>query len=324
MTDKEGDGQQAGAQETIAPDAPAEGDVPAIDPKVEAEAKEMGWKPKEAWKGDPDLWRPAEDFVKRGREIIPILNARLKESNAALEKLKKDSAEQLDRVSQMGAKALKMQREQLEARYDVARERAVEQGDTKTFNAVEKAKKDALAKFDAEVEPKKTEPAKQDTPSNLSTSDKSVMDEWMKENSWYSEIRMVGDAKVPKNPVLFAAANEAWDELDAESPGMSVSEKLAEIKKRVVDAYPTKFGSSRANGAAKVEGANGRGPEGGDSTASGLWAKVPKEIRDSAAKNQIEEERVFDHLIGAKKGQPLTPAQLRQAREKYAELYFQN
>jgi len=248
----------------------------------------------------------------------------LKDTEAALEKLKKDSAEQIERVSQMGAKALRMQREQLEARYDVARERAVEQGDTKTFNAVEKAKKDALSKFDAEIEPKKAEPDKgKDAPGNLSPRDQAAMDEWMSENPWYSEMR---PNKMPKNPVLFAAANEAWDEVDQESPGLSLAEKLAAVKEKVTKEFPDRFGRSRSigSGSPKVEGANGRGPEGGSDSGPSMWNKVPEEVRKTAAKMQIEEERVFDHLIGAKKGQPLTPAQLKQAREKYAELYFQN
>lgn len=326
MIPGEGDGQQAAAQEDVVTEIPVEGDAPETDPKVEARAREMGWRPKDSWKGDPEKWRSAEEYVKRGEEMLPILQAELRKEKAAREQERKDSAETLSRVEKASRAALRLQREQLEARYEVAKEKAVEQGDTKTYRAVDQAKKDALAKFDAEVaEPKKPEPEKgADQPGggNLSARDKAVMDEWMTENPWYSEMR---PNKVPKNPVLFAAANEAWDKIDEEEPGLALGEKLAKVKEAVSKEFPDRFGRrTNGNGSPRVESANGRGPEGGTSDGPSLWNKVPEEVRKTAAKAQIEEERVFDHLIGAKKGQPLTAAQLKMAREKYAELYFQN
>ena len=40
---------------------------------VEVKARDMGWKPLEEFKGDPDNWRDAEAFVARGEEILPIV-----------------------------------------------------------------------------------------------------------------------------------------------------------------------------------------------------------------------------------------------------------
>lgn len=49
-----------------------------VDPQeVEQEARKMGWVEEELWKGDPDKWRPAEEFVERGKNIVPILRDRL-------------------------------------------------------------------------------------------------------------------------------------------------------------------------------------------------------------------------------------------------------
>lgn len=46
-----------------------------IDPAVQTEAKarQMGWVPLEKFKGDPAKWRPAEDYIARGEEVLPIL-----------------------------------------------------------------------------------------------------------------------------------------------------------------------------------------------------------------------------------------------------------
>jgi hypothetical protein len=43
--------------------------------EVEQAAREMGWKPKEEFRGDPDKWTDASTFVSRGENFIPILRA---------------------------------------------------------------------------------------------------------------------------------------------------------------------------------------------------------------------------------------------------------
>lgn len=42
---------------------------------LEARARELGWSPKDKWKGDPKAWIDAKSFVRRGEEILPILRA---------------------------------------------------------------------------------------------------------------------------------------------------------------------------------------------------------------------------------------------------------
>lgn len=42
-------------------------------PNVEERAREMGWAPKDEFKGGADKWVDAETFVKRGDEVLPIL-----------------------------------------------------------------------------------------------------------------------------------------------------------------------------------------------------------------------------------------------------------
>lgn len=43
--------------------------------QVEAEAKKMGWSPKQYWRGNPDHWIDADEFVRRGKELVPILQS---------------------------------------------------------------------------------------------------------------------------------------------------------------------------------------------------------------------------------------------------------
>lgn len=41
--------------------------------EIELEAREMGWRPKEEFRGDTDKWVDAETFVSRGEHFLPIL-----------------------------------------------------------------------------------------------------------------------------------------------------------------------------------------------------------------------------------------------------------
>jgi hypothetical protein len=43
--------------------------------EIEQEAASMGWVPQEKFKGDPDKWIPADEFVEKGRHVVPIMRA---------------------------------------------------------------------------------------------------------------------------------------------------------------------------------------------------------------------------------------------------------
>ena len=55
-------------------------------PELLAEAREMGWRPKEEFKGDEVKWVDAKTFLERGEHVLPIVkatNARLRSDLAA-------------------------------------------------------------------------------------------------------------------------------------------------------------------------------------------------------------------------------------------------
>lgn len=53
----------------------AEGGSQGPSPEVVARAKEMGWSPKEEWRGNPEQWIDADAFVERGETLMPLLKA---------------------------------------------------------------------------------------------------------------------------------------------------------------------------------------------------------------------------------------------------------
>ena len=56
-------------------EVPQGDDAPPPAPSVEELAQRMGWKPKEQFRGDPDKWRPADEFILQGHEIQRSLSS---------------------------------------------------------------------------------------------------------------------------------------------------------------------------------------------------------------------------------------------------------
>jgi len=84
---------------------------------IEAEAKRMGWAPKEQWRGDPELWKDADEYVRRGKEIIPIVRAQNQKLTDQLAEATRQLAElkgTLTKQEQTTKDLLKHQAEQIE------------------------------------------------------------------------------------------------------------------------------------------------------------------------------------------------------------------
>src|SRR5690606_19433587 len=89
--------------------------------EVEQQAREMGWRPADEFKGDPDKWVDAEEFVERGKHVLPILA----QNNKRLQK------ELLTRDQKIGTLEAQLKNattaiEKLEKHYSEANRRAVE------------------------------------------------------------------------------------------------------------------------------------------------------------------------------------------------------
>jgi hypothetical protein len=103
-------------------DAPeVETPEPPKEPTASELAAEMGWTPKDQWQGDPDKWKPADQFIRDGRDIQQTTSRELRAMREQVERLSSTSAQILqDKLAEQAA--------QWEARFN----QAVEDGDTAT------------------------------------------------------------------------------------------------------------------------------------------------------------------------------------------------
>lgn len=252
--------------------------VPSDD--TQARARAMGWVPKEEYKGNPDNWRDAGEFVRRGEEILPIVQERNRDLTRKLNELEnrlnqKDAEYQtnLSKIERMSAVALHRQREQLQVSYESAMRQAAASADVDRYDQLSRDRDQAVAQFDRRIqETVAVQPQMQQLPTNPPE-----VEQWVEKNkSWFL-----------KDNALRLEAAGVHESIKNESPYLSLAENLDLVEKTIKARYPKKFGiqpqapaaSSVSYGA--VESGGSRLPSGGGNRQRGA-SDMPPEAKAAA------------------------------------------
>lgn len=238
---------------------------------IEEKAKAMGHVPKEEWKGDPEKWRPAEEFVERGENIIPILKKRLDETNQKLDNMGKDLKITI-----------------------AANAREVEEAKKAEFNRATKEYNDKLAALDAkEIEAfsehdsdkltevkkersKLKEPVKPVAPvDNKATPQNVEFEDWSKKETWYQ--------KDDPNDMLTQEADVQAVALRKRYPDKPLSDIFKLATKNVKKLHPDKFENPRRKEPGAVEEGGGNTPKNGNATFASLPASAKESYKRIAA-----------------------------------------
>ena len=222
---------------------------------IEKEARLLGWVEKEKYR-DGDHWVDAESFVKRGKEINPILrknneillkkldqaNAEISEVKKVTEEFKKFTKEVADR------KVAELQKELVELKEQ--KKAAVSQGDGEAVVVID----DAIDAIKEEQRIAK-EPPKEPTPTKqVSQAIDPIITEWMGENEWFgtdSKYTRVADA-------VGTEINQRFPDLRGKDFFNKLDEELAEVlpekylkKGRTSPVEGASQGTSRPTGSKK-------------------------------------------------------------------------
>jgi hypothetical protein len=242
-----------------------------IAPEVRQEAESQGWVPKERFRGNESDWVDADTFVKRGREILPILRKnnenlikdlqstkeQLKEFREAAEEFKKFQKEAYERKAQDYEKRIQEIKE--------SRAQAISDGDGQKVNALDDAldaAKDELKEAKQAV--KDAEKAPVETPA--STEIEPGLQVWLDRNTWFGQDkRMTG------------IVNGIGESLRLEFPllkGQAFLDKLDEV---LAEEFPGKFGEKKSP-SSRVESGSGRASRGSSSNAQ-TYDNLPSEAK---------------------------------------------
>lgn len=269
------EGQQAEGTET----APAARDY-------DTEAKDMGWVPQEEFRGPKERWKPAQQFVEDGENILPIVRAENKRLKDKLESVEKDFAtrfERLDKAAQASIKTAKAQFDRELTALNAKRDEAVAAGDVQTFKAIDKEIIDHTANA-PKVEDFEEKPKAADAPADNDT----VLAAWQGTNKWYGT-----------DDALTEAAIGISQRLLMQNPNITMAENLRKTDEELTKRFPLKFGGkSGANGHAPVDaGGEPKAPARTDT----LTAKLPSEalsmakqaVKDGTYKSTEEWAKVY-------------------------------
>jgi hypothetical protein len=232
-----------------------------VAPEVVKEAESQGWVPKERFRGNESDWVDADTFVKRGREILPILRKNnenlVKDLQATKEQLKefREAAEEFKKFQKEAYERKASEYEDRIREIKESRAQAISDGDGQKVNALDdaldQAKEDLKEAKQAVIEAdtvKTPEPAPQAMEPELQS--------WLDSNSWFGQDkRMTG------------IANGIGDSLRLEFPMLKGKAFLDKLDEVLAEEFPNKFGEKKSP-ASRVESGSGRQGRGGSNAQS--------------------------------------------------------
>ena len=243
-----------------------------IAPEIRQEAESQGWVPKERFRGNEADWVDADTFVKRGREILPILRKNnenlIKDLNSTKEQLKefREAAEEFKKFQREAYERKAQDYEKRIQEIKESRAQAISDGDGQKVNALDDAldaAKDELKEAKQAV--KDADKAPIETPA--STEIDPGLQQWLDRNTWFGQDkRMTG------------IVNGIGESLRLEFPllkGQAFLEKLDEV---LAEEFPGKFGGEKKSPASRVESGSGRASRGSSSNAQ-TYDNLPAEAK---------------------------------------------
>ena len=270
--------------------------------EVETRALEMGWAPKEEFRGDPEKWIDAETYVKRGEELMPILKANNKRQSEELSTIRNElrqtkellaaSAESIEALKEFNSKVVRKEAAEKLGELKEALVEAKRDGDVeKEVELTEQIQEHKTALKEAEKKP--------DAKPNGKAADDYTQNPdwkaWTAENSWFGKDRR-------RTALALGIADELKNNPE------TADLKGRELLDRVSEEVENVFGGSHRT-VDKVEGGGrGSGGKGGKG-----FGDLPAEARAAC-------ERQAARLVG--KGRAFETAQ--EWRNHYAKAYFEN
>jgi len=241
----EGEQEQVIEGQVIEEEQPPQEQPPQIDPDTEKRAKMMGWVPKEQFKGDATRWKPADEYVARADEMMPIMKGQLRKYEDKISFLQTElvgTRKTIEKIVKVNEKVA--QREYEKAKNDLIKQQAeaVAAGNTSEWARLE-GEKDKL-------EPPEKVEVPQPQGQQMNGEPSPVFKEWHVDNEWYHS-----------DPAMTRYANAVAQE--NQNPGIPQMQWLNMIRDSVKEAFPHKFENPNRNKPAGVDGGANRGGGGG-------------------------------------------------------------
>ena len=244
----------------------------ATSSDVQHEAESQGWVPKERYRGNEADWVDAETFVKRGREILPILRKNnenlVKDLNATKEQLKefREAAEEFKKFQKESYERKAQEYEQRIQDIKESRAQAISDGDGQKVNALDDAldqAKDELKEAKQAVKDADKAPT---TPQPDTTIDPGLQS-WLDRNTWFGQDKR-----------MTSIVNGIGESLRIEFPGLKGQPFLDKLDEVLAEEFPNKFGNEKKQSpTSRVESGSGRAGRSGGNAQT--YDNLPSEAK---------------------------------------------
>jgi hypothetical protein len=282
--------------------------------EIEQTALNMGWIPKDKFRGDESKWVDAEQYVERGQTFLPFikaenrklqekleqatgtigkLQAAVTESTTAIEALKKYNSEMNQARVQQLRKDIMAELAEAKRSGDIELEVELQDKLTDTKAALKEAQT-------TEVKPNQTNGNGNGSTSQIDPEVARQWDVWVRDNGWWND-----------NEVMRAMAVDMAGKMNASGElkaTMTPMERYEAVGKKVIARYEELTGQ-QARGTSKVE--SGRTSDTGGATTGKSFSSLPPEAKAACASFAKD-------LVGKGK----TYAKLEDWQKKYAADYY--
>ena len=242
-----------------------------VSSEIQQEAESQGWVPKDRFRGNESDWVDADVFVKRGREILPILRKnnenlikdlqstkeQLKEFREAAEEFKKFQKEAYERKAQDYENRIQELRE--------SRAQAISDGDGQKVNALDDALDQAKEEFKEAKQAIKDADVVKPQQETTSEAIDPGLQVWLDRNSWFGQDKR-----------MTSIVNGIGESLRLEFPTLKGQPFLDKLDEVLAEEFPNKFGKKQSP-ASRVESGSGRQSRSGSNTQS--YDNLPSEAK---------------------------------------------
>lgn len=286
--------------------------------EVEVKARELGWQPKDEFRGDPERWVDAAAYVERGETMLPLIKAsnkrlndqvstltrelgdtktRLKASEESVEALKAFNSAENRKAMQVTIAATKAAL--IEAKKENEPEKEVEL--TQQLTDQTAVLREAEASADKGVEKSgKAEGRGKEAPNQENDPAQSPeFKAWVQDNPWYGKDRK-------RTALMHGVAEEV--RANPETANLKGREFLDYALGEVEKILP----SSRASQSKVEDGGRGTGPGGGEPQGGKSFSSLPQEAKDIC-------ERQAGKLVGNSRAFKTK----QEWRDHYVKVYFE-
>lgn len=289
-------------------------------PESLTKARKMGWVPKEEFRGDKTKWVDAGEYVRRGEQIIPIINANLRRVESENEELRGElrkmqntlsaATESIEALKELNTKDNITDAKDARRQLIVQRSTAVKEDNEDLVIELDEKIADATVTIrDAETA-LKNKPTKEvkveNTPDPTATPE---FRSWKSENPWY------GADEERSSYAGFVITQMAKTGEVKNFKGQAAI--LEEVTKRVFKVLGNPEADTRRS--SKVEGSGNSGKNnggGGSSSGDKTFNELPADVKAAAT-------RMSKKLVGPKgSGRAFTDIKTYQAH--YAKKYFED